>query len=219
MAHGRYTLQRRRDLTQATAVGSSALFLHILGAALLAGAIVEPAFAHEARGLRGGIVAGALHPLSGPDHLLAMVAVGIWGAILGRPLLVILPVVFPIVMAIAGVAAILGMQLPPVEIGIAFSVIALGSVIALALRPPAWLAVALIAVFAVFHGYAHGQELPSLADPVGYSIGFVTMTGGLHLCGIALGLIDNFTGGRAVLRSAGAAIAACGTWFLAQALT
>jgi urease accessory protein len=178
-----------------------------------------PAFAHKAESLRGGIVAGALHPLSGPDHMLAMVAVGIWGALLGRPLLVVLPVVFPLVMALSGMAAIMGMTLPPVEIGIAFSVIALGGAIALALRPPAWVAIALVAVFAVFHGYAHGHELPSLADPVGYSIGFVTMTGALHLSGIGIGLVDPLRGGRKVIRTIGAAIAACGTWYLWQAVT
>jgi urease accessory protein len=151
--------------------------------------------------------------------MLAMVAVGIWGALLGRPLLVVLPVVFPLVMALAGMAAIMGLTLPPVEIGIAFSVLALGCVIALALRPPVWVAIALVAVFAVFHGYAHGQELPSLADPVGYSIGFVTMTGALHLSGIGIGLVDHARGGRTVLRAIGAAIAACGVWFLAQALS
>jgi urease accessory protein len=151
--------------------------------------------------------------------MLAMIAVGIWGALLGRPLLVVLPVVFPLVMALSGMAAIMGMTLPPVEIGIALSVIALGGVIALALRPPAWVAIALVAVFAVFHGYAHGQELPSLADPVGYSIGFVTMTGALHLSGIGIGLVDRLRGGRAALRATGVAIAACGVWFLGQALT
>ena len=181
--------------------------------------MATPALAHKAESLRGGIVAGALHPLSGPDHMLAMVAVGIWGALLGRPLLVALPVVFPLVMALSGMAAIMGMTLPPVEIGIAVSVIALGGVIALALRPPAWVAIALVAVFAVFHGYAHGQELPSLADPVGYSIGFVTMTGALHLSGIGIGLVDHLRGGRKVLRTIGAAIAACGTWYLWQAVT
>lgn len=179
----------------------------------------SPALAHKAESLRGGIVAGALHPLGGLDHMLAMVAVGIWGALLGRPLLVVLPVVFPLVMALSGMAAIMGMTLSPVEIGIAFSVIALGGVIALALRPPAWAAIALVAVFAVFHGYAHGQELPSLADPVGYSIGFVTITGALHLSGIGIGLVDNVRGGRALLRTIGAAITTCGMWFLWQALT
>jgi urease accessory protein len=151
--------------------------------------------------------------------MLAMIAVGIWGALLGRPLLVVLPVVFPLVMALSGMAAIMGMTLPPVEIGIAFSVIALGGVIALALRPPAWVAIMLVAIFAVFHGHAHGQELPSLADPVGYSIGFVTMTGALHLSGIGIGLVDRLRGGKAALRAIGVAIAACGVWFLGQALT
>ena len=179
--------------------------------------VAGPAFAHSARGLQGGLLAGFLHPLTGFDHLLAMVAVGIWGAILGRPLLYVLPIVFPVVMAIAGVAAIAGMTLPPVEYGIAASVIVLGLAIASNWAPPVPVAVLIVALFALFHGYAHGTELPSMADPVAFSTGFVTATGMLHLAGIGIGTVDRVRSGRAILRSIGALIAACGVYFALQA--
>lgn len=183
-------------------------------AAVLAAA---PAHAHAATGLQGGFIAGFLHPLTGPDHLLAMVAVGLWGAILGRPLLYALPVVFPMVMAAAGVAAIAGLMLPAVELGIALSVAVLGAAIALNWSPPPWLAIAVVAWFALFHGWAHGAELPSMADPVDYSTGFVTATGLLHLSGIAIGTIDHWPGGRLILRVLGGLVLVCGLWFAAQA--
>lgn len=186
--------------------------------ALLAMAIPAPALAHTSEGLRGGFVAGFLHPVSGVDHLLAMVAVGLWGAILGQPLLYALPVVFPLMMAIAGVAAIAGLMLPGVELAIAASVIVLGLAIAAAWRAPVWLALVIVGGFALFHGWAHGAELPSMADPVAYSAGFVTATGLLHLAGIGIGLIDRRAGGRRALRLLGAAIAAAGLVFAVRAL-
>lgn len=179
----------------------------------LAAFLAAPASAHQAKGLDGGFGAGLLHPLTGPDHLLAMVAVGIWGAILGRPLLFALPIVFPVIMAIAGVAAMAGMPLPPVEYGIAASVTVLGLAIALDWSPPPWVAIAIVAIFALFHGHAHGTELPSMADPVAYSAGFVTATGALHLTGIGIGAVDTRKGGRTALRVIGAAIALAGLWF------
>ena len=184
-------------------------------AALLAAA---PAAAHSGTGLPGGFVSGFLHPLSGVDHMLAMVSVGLWGAFLGRPLIVALPVIFPAVMAMGGALAIAGVPLPPVELGIAVSVLALGALIAGAVRAPVWLACGIVAVFAVFHGYAHGKELPSAADPVGYSVGFVLATGMLHVAGIGIGLINELPGGARVTRGAGAAVAAAGLWFLYMAV-
>ena len=148
-----------------------------------------------------------------------MVSVGIWGAILGQPLIVLLPVIFPAVMAIGGVLAIAGVPLPPVEIGIAASVFVLGAMIALAVRPPVWLACAIVAVFAIFHGYAHGAELPSAADPVGYSAGFVLATGLLHLAGIGFGTLARHRHGMFVIRATGALIAAAGAGFFARAVT
>lgn len=183
-------------------------------AGLLASWAASPALAHSGTGLSGGVVSGLLHPVTGPDHLLAMVAVGLWGAFLGRPLLVALPVIFPSVMALGGVLGMANVPLPNVELGIALSVVVLGLAIALAFRAPVWLACLVVAAFAIFHGYAHGQELPSAADPLGYSLGFVLATGALHLIGIALGLLNRAPWGRVGTRALGGAIAACGVYFL-----
>ena len=186
--------------------------------ALAALLVAAPAVAHTGTGLAGGFGSGFLHPLSGFDHLLAMVSVGLWGAFLGRPLIVALPVIFPTVMAIGGVMGIAGVPMPPVEIGIAVSVLVLGAMIAGAVRAPVWLASLIVAVFAIFHGYAHGKELPSAADPVGYSAGFVLATGMLHVVGIGLGLINNRPGGAIVTRSMGGMVMVAGAWFLWVAL-
>ncbi|MGA7487056.1 MAG: HupE/UreJ family protein, partial [Xanthobacteraceae bacterium] len=149
------------------------LVLAAAGALLLAGC---PAFAHSGSG-SGGFVGGFLHPVFGPDHVLAMVAVGLWGAFLGSPAIWLLPVVFPLVMAGGGVMGILGVPLPGVEAGIAISAIVLGSMVALAARPPLWVAAVLVGAFAIFHGHAHGGELPPGADAVAFSVGFVAATG------------------------------------------
>jgi urease accessory protein len=108
--------------------------------------------------------------------------------------------------------------IPPVEIGIALSVLVLGGCIALSIRAPIWAACLVVAVFAIFHGYAHGKELPSAADPVSYSVGFVLATGLLHVSGICLGLLNNLHNGVVATRSIGAVIALLGAWFLYQAV-
>lgn len=193
---------------------------------LLAGAAIGsaawlaagPALAHSGTGLAGGFTSGFLHPLNGFDHLLAMVSVGLWGAFLGRPLIVVLPVIFPTVMALGGVLGMANVPLPPVEIGIALSVLVLGGLIATAARAPSWAACLVVGIFAVFHGYAHGHELPSAADPVGYSVGFMLATGLLHLAGIGLGLMNARPAGVIATRSLGAGIAATGVLFLVRAL-
>ena len=184
----------------------------VLLALLVAGVCLSsgPALAHTATDLAGGFSSGVLHPLAGLDHLLAMVAVGLWGAFLGRPLIFALPVIFPAVMAIGGVLGMANVPWPPVEIGIAVSVLVLGIVIAGAVRAPVW--------FAVFHGYAHGQELPSAADPVGYSVGFMLATGSLHVVGIGIGALSGYRGGVLLTRGLGALIALAGVYFLYQAI-
>ena len=116
-----------------------------------------------------------------------MVAVGLWGAVLGPPALWLLPVAFPLVMAFGGVLGIAAVPLPRVEIGIAVSAMVLGLMVAFAVRAPLGLAVAVVAAFAIFHGHAHGAELPPGADAIAFSAGFVIATGLLHLCGIGLG--------------------------------
>jgi urease accessory protein len=172
-----------------------------------------PAFAHTGTGI-GGFFGGVSHPLFGPDHVVAMVAVGLWGAFLGPPAIFLLPVVFPLVMAFGGVLGILGLPLPHVELGIAVSAIVLGLMVALAARPHLFVAALLVGAFAIFHGYAHGAELPEGADPVAYSVGFVMATGFLHLCGIGFGLLARWPAGRLAVRAAGGAIAAAGAVFV-----
>lgn len=150
--------------------------------------------------------------------MLAMISVGLWGAFLGRPLIIVLPVLFPAVMAIGGVLGMTNVPLPPIEIGIALSVLILGAMIAGGVRAPVWLACIIVAIFAIFHGYAHGKELPSAADPVGYSIGFVLATGLLHVVGIGIGMLKDRPGGVLLTRGLGGVIAACGVWFMTLAI-
>ncbi len=190
--------------------------LHILRAAFVAWAVFGPALAHAHTdtGAIGGFVSGFLHPLLGPDHIAAMVAVGIWGAFLGAPAMWLLPVIFPVVMAFGGALGILGVPLPGVETAIALSGVVLGMMIVLAARPPLWVAAVLVAFFAIFHGHAHGAELPEAANAVMYAVGFVVATGLLHLGGIALGLLIRWPAGRLAVRAAGGVIAATGFAFL-----
>lgn len=180
--------------------------------------LADAALAHEAEGFAGGFVSGLLHPLFGWDHVVAMVAVGLWGAFLGVPAIWLLPVVFPLVMAVGGAAGVAGMPLPAVEAGIAASALVLGAMVALAARPPLWAAAAIVGVFAVFHGHAHGTELPHAASPLAYSAGFVISTGLLHLSGIALGLAARWRAGRVAIRAGGGAIALAGVGFLTGVL-
>ena len=174
-----------------------------------------PAFGHSGEGIVGGFLGGAAHPLFGADHIAAMLAVGLWGTFLGAPAIWLLPVVFPLVMAAGGVLGILGIPLPGVEIGIALSAVLLGMMVAMAARLPLAAAV-LVGAFAIFHGHAHGAELPGGADPVAYSLGFVVATGCLHLAGIAFGLLARWPLGRVAVRAAGAGIAIAGLVFLGQ---
>jgi urease accessory protein len=174
--------------------------------------------AHMGTGLAGGFMSGFKHPFSGIDHLLAMVSVGLWGVFLGRPLIYGLPVIFPVMMVVGAILGMFVVPLPPVELGIALSVLVLGGCIALSVRAPVWAASIIVAVFAVFHGYAHGKELPSAADPVSFSTGFVLATGLLHVSGICLGFLNDLPKGVVVTRSMGAVIATAGVWFLYRAI-
>ena len=177
------------------------------------------ASAHNAESLSGGFQVGFLHPLSGVDHMLAMIVVGLWGAFLGRPLIFVLPIIFPTVMAFGGALGMIGVPMPPVEIGIAISLLVLGCAIAASWRAPVWLACLAVGVFALFHGYAHGAELPSMADPIAFSLGFVFATGSPHILGIAVGLIASNPTGKTVVRVVGAAIALAGIYYLLVAVS
>jgi len=173
--------------------------------------------AHSGTGLPGGVVQGFAHPFGGLDHLLAMISVGLWGAFLGRPLIYALPVVFPVVMVVGAALGMFGVPLPRVEIGVALSVLVLGLCIAAAWRAPIGGAALIVAVFALFHGYAHGRELPSAADPIGYSLGFVLATGLLHVLGIGIGALADRPRAAIVVRALGAAIACVGVVFVRNA--
>ena len=190
---------------------------HALSAALLLAAL--PALAHVQEGQAAGFLTGLAHPVSGLDHVLAMVAVGLWGAQLGVPAIWLLPVTFPLVMAFGGFLGLVGIPLPGVETGVALSALALGLAVATSWRPPLAIAALMVAAFAVFHGHAHGTELPAGQSGLTYSIGFVMATGLLHLAGISIGLIHRWPVGRVALRVLGAGVAAGGLFFLWRALS
>jgi len=189
-----------------------------VAASVLLLALAAPAAAHVGDARATGLLAGLTHPISGLDHVLAMIAVGLWGAQLGAPAVWLLPVTFPIVMAVGGTLALVGVKLPGVEIGIALSALLLGAMVLREARPPLAAAAALVGVFAIFHGHAHGSELGAGDSAVLYSMGFVIATGCLHAAGIALGLIGRWPRGRIALRTAGAVVALAGVFFLWKAL-
>ena len=170
--------------------------------------------AHTGEGIAGGFASGFMHPILGWDHVVAMVAVGLWGAFLGQPAIWLLPVVFPLVMAFGGALGVAGVPVPAVETGIAASAVVLGAMVAFAVRPPLWVAAVIVGTFAIFHGHAHGTELPAAAHPLAYSIGFVLATGLLHLIGIAFGLLARWPAGRLAVQAGGGAIALAGAGFL-----
>jgi len=174
----------RREGRSARRRAADRLVLAIVSTMAFGVARVTPAYAHMGTGLPGGFESGFRHPVSGWDHLLAMVPVPV----------------------------------PPVELGVAMSVLVLGLCVGLAIDPPVWAAGTIVATFAVFHGYAHGVELPSAADPVGYSVGFVLTTGLLHAFGVGIGLLTARPKGILVTRGLGAAVALAGGWYLCLAL-
>jgi urease accessory protein len=192
---------RRERLRSALAVALAVLFW-------------SSARAHVQHGEASGFVTGFLHPISGWDHVVAMVAVGLWGAQLGPPALWLLPVTFPIVMALGGMMGLLGIPLPGAEVGIALSAIVLGSMVLGEARPRLEIAAVIVGIFAVFHGHAHGTELPEGQSGLSYSAGFVIATGCLHGVGIAIGLVHRWPFGRIALRVAGCAVALAGLYFL-----
>ena len=157
---------------------------------------------------------GLSHPFTGVDHMLAMVAVGLWASQLGRRAMVLLPLLFPAVMAIGATIGVSGPDMPWVEIGIAASVLVLGAAVAFALRPSLAVSAALIAVFALLHGYSHGVELPASVSGLTFGIGFVAATLVLHTIGIAIGLAANRVPVRHMAQVAGGAIAAAGVLLL-----
>ncbi len=182
--------------------------------ALLTIIMPSSAHAHSESGNAGGFISGFSHPLTGLDHIVAMVAVGLWGAFLGGRAMWTLPVVFPVVMALGGALGVLGMPLPGVETGIALSGVILGAMVALAAKPPLWVAAVIVGIFAIFHGHAHGTEIPAAANAITFATGFVVSTGLLHLAGISFGLLVKWPWGRIAVRAGGVAVSLVGFAFL-----
>lgn len=192
--------------------------VRLIAIAALFSIISGAAEAHLGTGISGGFVSGFTHPILGWDHVVAMLAVGLWGAFLGRPAVWVLPVAFPLVMACGGALGVIGISLPAVETTIAVSAIVLGSMVAFAVRPPLLVAAAIVSAFAIFHGHAHGTELPGAANPLAFSLGFVVATGLLHLTGIAFGLLARWPAGKLAVQTGGGVIAMMGVGFLTGTL-
>jgi urease accessory protein len=191
-------------------------------AMLLLAGILFPVLSAEAHVQHGGAVGfttGFCHPWSGWDHILAMVAVGVWGVQLGRPAIWLLPVTFPMIMSLGGFLGLVGCPLPGTEIGVGLSALLLGSMVAAEAHPPIWVAVIMVGIFGLYHGHAHGTELPPNQDGLSYSIGFVVATGCLHGVGITLGLVHHWKTGAIALRIAGTVIALAGVFFTWRAMT
>jgi urease accessory protein len=170
------------------------------------------AFAHIGDHSHMSFTEGLLHPFSGLDHVLAMVAVGLWASQLGGRALWLLPLTFPVVMAVGAALGFGGAPLAWIEVGIAASVVVLGAMVALRVRPSLAVSVPLIGLFALLHGYSHGVELPAESSALSYGAGFIVATGVLHLIG--LGLSFNRLPVRFAARTAGGAIAVLGVALL-----
>jgi urease accessory protein len=185
-------------------------------AALAAALLPTAALAHTGVGDTGGFAHGFWHPVGGLDHVLAMVAVGAFAACLGGRALWIVPAAFVAMMAVGGFIGMEGIQLPFVETGIALSVVVLGLAVALRWKLPVAAASALVGLFAVFHGHAHGGEMPVDASGLTYATGFMLATALLHVAGIGLGLAVGQIGTRSklVLQAGGGAMALAGVALL-----
>jgi urease accessory protein len=171
------------------------------------------AFAHVGIGSTHGFVQGFIHPIGGIDHILAMVAVGIFAANLGGRALLAVPLAFMGFMLVGAVLGIFGVPLPLVEVGIALSIVVLGIAVAMKCSWPVVAAMAMVGLFAIFHGHAHGTEMPLDASGASYALGFVTATGLLHLLGIGAGFAIGKTGRvytQRITQACGAALAVAG---------
>ena len=184
-------------------------------------AVPSAVFAHGGLGESHDLLHGFMHPIGGLDHVLAMVAVGVTAAQLGGRALWAVPLSFVAMMAIAAAIGMFALALPGIEAGIALSVIVLGAVISLRVKLPVILAAAIVAVFAVFHGYSHGLEMAVARSGVAFGLGFVAATALLHLTGIGLGLMVGrmaLTRSQRIAQAGGSVIALVGVVLLAGTL-
>ena len=188
--------------------------LRWLACVLAACLLPSLAYAHVGVGQTSGFAHGFVHPLTGLDHLAAMVAVGLWAAQRGGRALWVVPLSFVGVMSVSGVLGALGVAVPFVEPGIVASLIVLGVLVAAAVRLPLVASSLVVGLFALFHGHAHGAGMPETVSGLAYGIGFVFATGLLHGCGIGLGLLAGRMESPRVVRYAGGATAALGVCLL-----
>ena len=190
--------------------------------ALLTALLAQPVAAHEEQVIEyGSFLAGLTHPVLGLDHLLAMVSVGIVSAIIGGRAIWTVPSMFVVMMAVGGLAGWAGLPISGqvVELAIALSVMLLGGVIAWGRAIPMVAAMAAVAFFGFFHGFAHGAEIPEIADPLVYALGFMLGTILLHLTGVLIGeMAKRYQYGLLVLRGAGMAFVVVGASFFLEAL-
>jgi urease accessory protein len=183
---------------------------------VMAGALLPSfAYAHVGVGETGGFLHGLVHPASGLDHVCAMLAVGLWSAQVGGRSIWAVPLTFVSMMALGGALPLLGIGLPFVEQGILLSVLLLGILIAAAVRLPLWLSGGMVGLFALWHGHAHGAEMPAASSGIGYVLGFLLATALLHAIGIASGMGMQRRARERVIRAAGAGIALCGVYLSA----
>lgn len=194
-----------------------------LGMALFLGAVLylvaspQPVYAHDASTVErfGSFIGGLSHPILGLDHFLAMLSVGIVSAQIGGRAIWTVPSTFVSVMAVGGLLGLLGAGFVAIEFGIALSVLALGLVILAKQSIPVYGVMIAVGLFAIFHGFAHGAEMPNTAQPVRYALGFLTGTAVIHVAGVLIGDIPgHYKYGPAVLRALGGAIAVMGLLFL-----
>jgi urease accessory protein len=191
------------------------------GMAMAAAFLPTAALAHTGVGDTSGFLYGFAHPISGLDHILAMVMVGVFAWQLGGRALWLAPATFVLVMALGGLLGVAGIDVPYVETGIALSVVVLGAVVALGVKAPVAMAMGLVGLFAIFHGHAHGAEMPEDAGGVAYAAGFMIAAALLHATGIGIGLLIGKASksyGSVVVRSAGGVAAVAGAGLLAGVL-
>ncbi|MBI5438671.1 MAG: HupE/UreJ family protein [Nitrosomonadales bacterium] len=181
---------------------------------VMAGLLPSFAYAHVGVGEASGFMHGLMHPTSGLDHICAMLAVGIWAAQMGGRSVWAVPLAFVGVMALGGTLPMLGIGLPFVEQGIVLSVLLLGVLIAASIRLPLWLSSGMVGLFALWHGHAHGAEMPELASGIEYALGFLLATALLHVAGIAFSLGMQRRLHERLVQAAGAGIALCGLFLV-----
>ena len=183
--------------------------------AILYGLAATPALAHVGVGDHFSFMHGFQHPLGGLDHLAAMIAVGLWGAVAGGRRVWVWPLAFVAMMIVGGTVGRAGVVLPMVEPAIALSVVILGVLVAATVRVPVALGAAIVAVFAIFHGHAHGAEAPE-SGWLGYAAGFVIATALLHAVGIGVARLLDRGAGLVPIRAIGAATAVLGVFLLVR---